>query len=379
MLVAPDFQVSVEDYRNRMDLCATRDKAVIRDVAVCPWLGQNLICHTGDNKSASLVSTRTGQEVLTQSLPSRLQGWSCAFSTCNDHDLWIGGSSGCLMLYDVRRVGAAGSHVAMYEIPPAEPQDTSVQVLSQEPSPLRLANTLSQESSSRGIIANTFPPIQSILHTTSYHHHLAATTTSSSDAAAAISGGGVTLERIVICQKGMCQILSPANHKGVIDIFNSGNASMYVPNLSSVYDIQQCPLGPWLGQRDISLSSSHLMEGFVFACKKPCYGDLASRGAQMPSVYCMSLPSHFATTVLSSAPDGTSSLSRNSSVVTGHSLGLAASKPAVCVVSMDSMQSSHDPATKEGNALMIACPDEATKSVRISVVCSPKDVQPLAV
>jgi hypothetical protein len=364
MLVS--LQVSIEDSRNRIDVLSSGDRAVIRDVAVCPWLGADLICHTGDNKALTLMSTRSGQEVLKQPLHSRLQGWSCAFSSSNHWEVWVGTSSGCLMLYDVRRVG----HVTVYEVPPPEPQDSAIQVLSQQPVPLRIANSHSGRvcEGQDVVVANTFPPVQSILHTTSHHQ---ATASSSSDV---VTDSDTTSERIVICQKGMCQILALTRHGALLDVFNSGNASTYVPNLSSVYDIQQCPVGPWMGQREVALSGADI-QGYMFACRKGFNGDLDRRGAApAPAVYCMGIPSQR----FDASPhphDSTASFLRNPSVATGHSLGLAASKPSACVVPVNCIAKYASVSNHQGNVLILACPDEATKSVMMSAVFTPHNVK----
>ena len=361
--------------------------SLIRDMSLSPWPGHDFMCYTGDNKHMSVVSTRTGQTVLEQELGG-LQGWSCAFSLSSEHEVWVGATRGRLALYDLRRAGSSASRVASFDLcAPSTPTTTSQSQSLCRPD---YCCNLIYGGTSVGT-DNIQLPVQSILpcQLSQRRDFPPRMGPGDEDTFPYDIPTSTPTERLVVCQHGLMQIVHVAPDKSSVEVFNSINSPQYVPSLSSIYDIHSTLVGPWSGGASATPENSRL--GLMIACRKQKMEESAA--SAVPSLRCVTLTHTISSPLY--APNLSTTLRVGSgAVVTGHGVGVAPTRPASCVLPADMITRHVSKASRNGrhndmdgrdssrgncggDVLLVACPDDSSRSVQLSAVFAAEDVQTL--
>jgi WD40 repeat protein len=321
--------------------------APIRDMCVSSHNGpSNLICITGNDKVASIFSGRTGQNVMKLSLGHHT-GWSCCFDEANSSLIWVGASSGMIMLFDIRKMGGRvvsptcpydGSCLAAYQLAPDQPETNFFE---------NIPNLIPKMSTQIYNIQMGYPPIQSLLHSRTDSNSIC--------------------DHLMVCQGGRGRFLHLG---GQLNTLNSSDICLPAGIPMSVYDIQRC-VRPG--------SDIHAPCHYVLACRshflsaeqnknlispQPAFRTISFDPSMQRSLPNHSLPPHHKEMSSWRFDEGMT--------FTGHSASTSGAKPHSAFVGSQFMKSllgaEYDETNKSlDSGLMIACPDEAHHGVLVSV------------
>jgi hypothetical protein len=286
-------------------------------------------------------------------------GWSCCFSEANPSQVWIGGSAGMIMLFDIRRMGGRvlsptcpldSSCLAAYQLPTGtSSQQQAAMIPAGE---LEIPNLIPYLTLRGGTINPTYPPIQSLLHT--------AIPSPPSSSALAVPA---LFEHLLACQGGQCRFLA-LSHNSPLNALASSPLTLSHGTPASVYDIQR--YHPPSSQTNTS--SCH----YLLACRTHLLSGQPHHGSAQtsPAFRRVSFDLSQQTQVPWKFEEGVT--------VTGHSLTASKTKPSSCNAGQQFTRSLMSEGSGEGegtddwgpdSGLMIASPDEVHQGVYVSIVC----------
>lgn len=275
-------------------------------------------------------------------------GWSCSFDENNASYIWVGGSAGVVMLFDIRKMGGRvispicpydGACLAAYQFIPS--QATSLKD-THELIPNLIPILSAHGSSSLNV---TYPPIQSLVHSSSRTSDL-------------------SFNHLMICQGGNSRFVHIANQLSSV---TSSFVTLQDGIPSSVYDAQR-----W----------NHPQSGqscnYVLACRSHLLSGQKRNQLPYPALRSISFdPVKQASDSLS--PNWMRSHSwkfDECSTITGHTLGTSGARPHSCFVGFNFinslLQSKEDDTSAYDSGLMVACPNEEHQSVQVSVIAGNK-------
>lgn len=263
-------------------------------------------------------------------------GWSCSFDESNPSCLWIGGSAGIVMLFDIRKLGGRViSSVCPYDSAClAAYQLASTSNISNECIP----NLIPAQSTCGSSLNLTYPPIQSIVHSSSRPF-------------------GSSLDHLMICQGGHCRFVRIENHlSSITSSFVSLRNGMPV----SVYDTQRWT-HPYL-ERSCN---------YVLACRSHLLS--GENRTQLPHPALRSISFDPVKQTIDHSTQQKVPIFDEGVTLTGHTLSTSGAKPHSTFVGYQFIKPLLPPDIEESNGnldsgLMVACPNETHQSVFISVI-----------